>query len=189
MRVVLASASPRRRALLETAGFEIVVRAADIDETQHDRETPTEMVLRLALAKASAVDGDGAVVVAADTTVALECVVFGKPSSDDDARRMLGALSGRTHDVVTGICVSIVVNGKRQNTAVSETTRVAFRTLGGADIESYLRTREHVDKAGAYGVQGSASVLIERVDGCITNVVGLPMPLLLRTFAQMGVHR
>jgi septum formation protein len=183
IRVVLASASPRRRDLLRAAGVDAEVRAADVDETPLAGELPEALVVRLASAKAAAVGAsdDDAIVIAADTTVALGAAIFNKPVDDVDAARMLSALSGRAHHVHTGFCVrrgGDVVEG-----AVA--TRVTFRSLRDDDIAAYLATGEHRDKAGAYGIQGAAAVLVERVDGSITNVIGLPVAEVLAAVASL----
>ncbi len=171
MRVVLASASPRRRALLEAAGFVVVVCPADIDESPLAVEAPDQLVRRLARAKALACVRFDDAVVAADTTVALGALILNKPIDDDDAARMLRLLSGRAHTVFTGWCV-------RRPGRLSEgvvATSVTFRALHETDIEAYLATGEHRDKAGAYGIQGAAAVLVARVEGSLTNVIGLPV--------------
>lgn len=174
VRLVLASASPRRQALLAACGFDLVVDAADVDEAVVDDEAPADLVLRLARAKASAVarrHPADAIVVAADTTVALDRAILNKPVDDADARRMLGLLSGQTHSVLTGFCV-------RRGDVVRDgvvVTAVAFRALRDVDVDAYLRTGEHRDKAGAYGIQGAAAVLVSSVAGSLTNVIGLPI--------------
>jgi septum formation protein len=182
--VVLASASPRRRALLEAAGIAVSVQPPHVDETPAGDEAPATLVARLARAKAAAVDAD-AVVVAADTTVALGSLIFNKPVDDADAERMLRALSGRTHEVLTGWCVR---RGDIAEDGVVA-TRVTFRALDDTDIASYLATGEHRDKAGAYGIQGAAAVLVDRVEGSLTSVIGLPVAEVvgaLRRLASRG---
>lgn len=174
MQIVLASASPRRRALLEAAGFDLVVDAADVDESPLPGETPEDLVKRLARQKALAVasrHGADAIVVAADTTVALGDTIFAKPVDDADAAHILRQLSGRVHLVWTGF--SVVRGLHRHTEAVA--TEVGFRRLDEADIAAYLRTGEHRDKAGAYGIQGAAAVLVATVHGSLTNVIGLPV--------------
>jgi len=174
VQIVLASASPRRRALLEAAGFYLVVDPADVDETPLPGEAPEDLVKRLAQHKALAVSrryASDVVVVAADTTVALGADIFAKPVDDDDAARILRLLSGRTHDVWTGFSV---VRGSHQHTQ-AVATAVGFRRLDERDIAAYLRTGEHRDKAGAYGIQGAAAVLVATVHGSLTNVIGLPI--------------
>jgi septum formation protein len=176
-RLILASKSPRRLALLQAAGFDVVVQQTAIDETPLPNESPAALVRRLAEAKAAAIApaAAGGVVVAADTTVALGHTIFNKPDDDDHARAMLRALSGQAHTVLTGVCVARH-GGQR---SFVEETRVWFRVLSESDIEAYLRTGEHTDKAGAYGIQGAAAVLVARVEGCLTNVIGLPIAALL----------
>ena len=172
MQIVLASASPRRKALLEAAGFVVDVRPADVDEAPLPGELPEDLVRRLARAKADAVPNtDDDAVVAADTTVALGALILNKPVDDDDAARMLRLLSGRVHMVLTGWCV-------RRGAVLQDgvcVTAVTFRALGDDDIAAYLQTGEHRDKAGAYGIQGAAAVLVARVEGSLTNVIGLPV--------------
>lgn len=171
--IVLASASPRRRQLLAAAGIAVDVRPTDIDETPAVDELPDALVRRLARQKAEALGTVEGLVVAADTTVALGPVILNKPVDDDDARRMLRALSGRAHSVFTGWCVRRPV-GERCRSGVVETT-VVFRRLTDDDIDAYLATGEHRDKAGAYGIQGAAAVLVATVQGSLTNVIGLPV--------------
>ena len=182
--VVLASASPRRLQLLATAGVVVTVMPTDIDETPHEGESPADLVHRLACEKAAASTAMGALVIAADTTVALGSVILNKPLDDDDARRMLHLLSGRRHSVFTGWCVrdtrgvdagaaAVVVAGVVE-------TGVVFRELDDDDISAWLATGEHLDKAGAYGIQGAAAALVATVDGSLTNVIGLPVDEVLR---------
>ncbi len=182
--VVLASASPRRLQLLATAGVVVTVMPTDIDETPHEGESPADLVRRLACEKAAASTAMGALVIAADTTVALGSVILNKPLDDDDARRMLHLLSGRRHSVFTGWCVrdtrgvdagaaAVVVAGVVE-------TGVVFRELDDDDISAWLATGEHLDKAGAYGIQGAAAALVATVDGSLTNVIGLPVDEVLR---------
>ena len=174
---VLASGSPRRRDLLAQLGLHFTVRPADIDETHQDGEPPAAYVERLARAKAAAVPGE--LVLAADTTVAVGPQILGKPVDAADARRMLGLLSGREHQVFTGIAT-------RSHSRVVQ-TRVWFKRLTQAEIEWYVNTPEPYDKAGGYAVQGLAAAFIERLDGSPTNVIGLPLPETLELLAQAGL--
>ena len=170
--LVLASSSPRRQQLLSAAGYALEIIPADIDETPRPSEEPWSLVARLSREKASAIAAAaGVIVVAADTAVVLDGVAYGKPFDDDDARAMLRRLSGRTHQVMTGWCVrrGDVVDG-----GVVETD-VTFRHLGDDDINRWLATGEHRDKAGAYAIQGAAMVFVARLEGCLSNVVGLPV--------------
>ena len=184
-RLVLASASPRRRELLETLGVDLSVRAADIDETPRRGEPPRDYVQRLSAEKAAAVAMTvpaTTLVIAADTTVDLAGRILGKPESVDDARSMLSALSGATHQVHTGVTVR---RGDESITAVA-TTAVTFTTVTRALLDWYVATGEPVDKAGAYAIQGAGALLVERVDGSVTNVIGLPLTLVARLTAELG---
>ena len=167
--IVLASASPRRRDLLTAAGLSFEIFAPDVDETPLRGETPPAMVKRLSRVKAAAAAArfPGRLVIAADTTVALNGRSLGKPRDAAEAKRMLRALSGKTHFVHTGFCV-----GTRARVV---TTRVTFRELSRADIDRYVASGECFDKAGAYAIQGVGAALVERVSGSYTNVIGLPV--------------
>jgi len=174
---VLASRSPRRAELLQAAGFEFSVRAAEVDETPREGEAPREYVLRLAEEKARAVEADdGEIVLAADTTVVLGSEIMGKPADSADAARMLRALSGQMHEVITGICL----RGGIQAVCDYASTAVWFAELSDAEITNYVASGEPMDKAGAYGIQGLGSRFIERIDGSYSNVVGLPVALTYR---------
>jgi len=183
-RLVLASASPRRSELLGSVGLEFDVVPADIDEAQRPGEAPSDYVARLSREKAAAVVervGGEAVVVAADTTVDVDGVILEKPLDDADGRRMLSSLSGRTHLVHTGVTVSWSPRTRSAGTAtqVVETqvveTAVRFVELSARAIDWYLSTGEHLGKAGSYGIQGAAGAFVERIDGSVTNVIGLPL--------------
>lgn len=179
--LVLASRSPRRSELLAAAGFEFTVRAADVDEARPEGEPPDEYVIRVAAAKASAVHaGEGEVVLGADTTVALGSEIMGKPADAADAHRMLTTLSGRRHEVITGICL-------REGSRILReccSTAVWFAPLSEAEIAWYVGSGEPMDKAGAYGIQGLASRFVERIEGSYTNVVGLPVGLVYRLLGE-----
>jgi septum formation protein len=183
-RLVLASGSPRRRELLERLGLEFDVVPADIDESARPGEDAIAYVERLAREKAVAVGTDGDVVIAADTTVELDGEIFGKPVDADDARRMLARLSGRTHRVHTGVAV----RRDGQARTGSATTFVQMVPLHRAAVEWYLGTGEPFDKAGAYALQGAGGVLVEKVTGSVSNVVGLPLTLLLELARQLGIE-
>jgi septum formation protein len=174
-KIILASRSPRRAELLAAAGFEFEVLAADVDETPLDVEDPAEYVERLAVEKARAVSAmrPGSRVLGADTTVTIDGVILGKPVDDEDARRMLRMLSGRPHLVHTGVAL---VSDRGIQSAV-DTTRVWFDAMTDEDISWYIATREQVDRAGAYAIQGFASRFIPRIEGSYTNVVGLPVAM------------
>jgi septum formation protein len=184
-RLILASASPRRRELLTQAGFSFTVKAADIDESVLPGEDPEAYVTRLAREKAQtifdALDDAAAVVLGADTTVVLDGEILGKPLDKADAVRMLRALSGRTHRVITGVAVVTA----RGTDGTAEVTEVRFCGLSDSEIAEYVETGEPMDKAGAYGIQGRAGKWIPRIEGCYFNVVGLP---LARVCAMLREH-
>jgi septum formation protein len=184
-RLVLASASPRRRELLGQLGITFEVSAADIDETPRPGEAAGAYVLRLAREKARAVAlrHPDAWVLAADTTVALDDALLGKPRDADEARDMLGRLSGRTHEVHTG--VALTGSGAEHATQVS--TRVTFRALSPGEIAWYAGTGEPLDKAGSYAMQGKGGFLVAAVEGSPTNVIGLPLGETLELLARAGV--
>ena len=172
--IVLASGSPRRRELLESAGVAFTVVSADIDESPLPEETPAEMVVRLAIAKAQAVVGrapSGAAILAADTTVDIDGATLGKPESAEDAQRMLGLLSNRWHLVHSGVCLL----GPGPLASFRVTTEVRFTDLRVHDIERYIVTGEPVDRAGAYAMQGGAAGFVAEIRGSVTNVIGLPL--------------
>jgi len=172
-RVLLASASPRRAELLAAAGITCDVAPADVDETRFPGEPPAVYCERLARAKADAVAARAPdrVVLAADTIVVVDGDVFGKPVDQADARRMLEHLSGRSHEVMTGVAVAAAGTVR---TAV-ERTEVEFIPLTPAEITCYVSTGEPMDKAGAYAIQGLASRFVARISGSYSNVVGLPV--------------
>jgi septum formation protein len=171
-RLVLASSSPRRSELLRTVGLEFDVRPADIDESVQDGESPTSYVHRLSVEKAAAIHpAPDTVVVAADTTVEVDGEILGKPIDDADARRMLELLSGRSHRVHTGVTVR---SGERAETRVI-TTSVTFAELTADTVEWYVGTGESTDKAGGYAMQGAGAALVSRIDGSVSNVIGLPL--------------
>ncbi|MGD1070642.1 MAG: Maf family protein [Bryobacteraceae bacterium] len=170
--LVLASRSPRRAELLAAAGIEFCVRAADVDETPLAGEAPRQYALRMADTKASAVAlGDDEIALAADTVVVLAGEIMGKPKDSADASRMLSALSGRRHEVITAICLR---NTGRTISDLSSTA-VWFAPLSEEEIQRYVASGEPMDKAGAYGIQGLASRFIDRIEGSYANVVGLPV--------------
>ena len=186
-RLVLASASPRRADLLRAAGLTFEVAAADIDERVHDGEGPASYVERLAREKAARVAATraDAFVLAADTTVVVDGEILGKPEDAIDAGRMLRLLSGRRHEVLTGVCLT--GPGPFERAAVVRTT-VAFARLTDEEIAWYVATGEPLDKAGAYAVQGLASRFIERIEGSHPNVVGLPVELVYAWCREVGIQ-
>jgi septum formation protein len=211
--LVLASASPRRQELLRNAGVPFTVQPADIDETPRDGEAPKDCAERLAREKALAVSATRPrdYVLGADTVVVVNGIILGKPTDADDAARMLRFLSGRKHEVITGVCLVAPVASSqlpvtsetntqavrlpdtvserlatrsRQLTTASETTLVTMCALADDDIREYIATGEPMDKAGAYAIQGMASRWIPRIEGDYSNVVGLPVALVWRMLRE-----
>lgn len=187
MRVVLASASPRRRELLAQAGVVFEVQTADIDETPLAEEQPAAYTSRLALEKARAVfhklgSPANTIVIGADTTVTIDGHILAKPEDDADATRMLKMLRGRGHVVITGVALVSL----EETVTHSEETTVFFSPMTEEEIAMYIATTEPMDKAGAYGIQGMAARWIPRVEGDYANVVGLPLAKTCELLKQLG---
>lgn len=182
----LASGSPRRRRFLLELGFDFRLLPGNIAETREEDEAPEPFARRLAREKAARASGapKGGVVLAADTVVAIDAEVLGKPADESDFRRMMGLLSGREHRVTTGVAVRIV-GGETHDLAV--TTRVRFRALTPEQIDWYWLTGEPDGKAGGYAIQGKGGAFVERIDGSHSNVVGLPLPETLELLEASGV--
>lgn len=206
--VILASKSPRRKQLLEEAGVKFVAYTgtSEVDESLDDdlKKDPKEAVKKLAERKAGAVVQDIlaqnpvglGIVIGADTTVVLDGEMMGKPYSADHAREMLGRLSGRTHEVITGVSVWMIMlneseeNGGDGNVSLgfrsfSESSFVTFKELTPETINAYVATGETIDKAGAYGIQGKGAALVEKYEGDYNNIVGLPVETLLKNFPDL----
>ena len=186
LRLILASASPRRRELLTQAGYVFDVEPAEIDETPRAQELPGAYVQRLAEEKAEAVLAKHAafhgklIVLGADTTVVCGGEILAKPESAADARRMLRLLSGRTHQVLTGVAAAT----REGVVSAVESTEVVFAEIPEAELERYCATAEPLDKAGAYGIQGYAARWIPRIEGDYFNVMGLPIARVVRLVEQ-----
>lgn len=180
--LVLASASPRRQELLRNAGISCVVQAAAVPETLQPGEKPRAFAERLAREKALAVfrQRPGDIVLGADTIVVVDEHILGKPRDDGDAARMLRLLSGRSHQVITAVCLA----GKAFEDVRSETTTVTMSAFDVGEIQDYIATREPMDKAGAYAIQGMASRWVTRIEGDYFNVVGLPVALVWRMLRE-----
>ena len=187
MKLILASASEPRAEILRDAGFSFSIMSSAIDETPFPGESAHDLVQRLAFLKAELVAARAvapAIVVGADTEVTLEGHIFGKPRSTDDARRMLEALSGHTHTVVTGVALIRLPDAERRT--FFDSTLVQFAPLTEEDITRYLATGEPRDKAGGYAIQGHAGRFIPRIEGCYFNVVGLPLARLQHALTELG---
>lgn len=190
VKVILASASPRRAQILRDAGISFESIRTNVKERRKRRESATAMTRRLAYAKAQAAlttlrrNPLQAIVIGADTTVQVNGELLGKPRSVAEARRMLKKLSGKTHRVVTSVAAIRLAD--HAESIATETTRVSFAPLNANDIAKYVATGEPLDKAGAYAVQGVGGRFIERIDGCYFNVVGLPLARLYRMLIDLG---
>jgi septum formation protein len=184
MPLILASASPRRAELLRNAAIAFTVEPAYVAEHPHPNEKPLEYAQRLARDKARTVFAKypDSAVLGADTVVVVDEHLLEKPADKEDAARMLRLLSGRTHQVITGVC--LVAPSFEQTEA--EITQVAFSRLSEEEIKYYVQTGEPMDKAGAYAIQGIASRWVERIEGCYFNVVGLPLPRVYRMLRACG---
>ncbi len=178
--MILASKSPRRQELLKYITNNFKVMSADADESLPEGITPEKAVLHLSKIKALPFMDSGETVIGADTVVSADGVILGKPKDEKDAEKMLSFLSGRTHSVFTGVTV---INGEKHESFCCE-TKVTFYKLSENDIKSYLKTGEYKDKAGAYGIQGYGSLLVEKIDGDYFNVVGLPVSRLSRILSR-----
>jgi septum formation protein len=182
--LVLASKSPRRAELLRRLGLEFRIVAAEVDESYVDHEMPADHAERLAREKAITIarQESGALVIGCDTIVIIDSDVLGKPRDKDEALRMLLRLAGRDHEVITGVAVA---SGERMYSAI-ERVRVRFRSLGRSECEAYVATGEPMDKAGAYGIQGFGSALVDSIEGDYFAVVGLPVSRTLQLLNRAG---
>jgi septum formation protein len=185
LRVILASASPRRRELLTLIGIAHEVRPADVNEDVRPGEVPATYVDRLAREKAGVIASEhpDALIIAADTTVVRDGAILGKPADVAEAERMVASLAGRTHEVCTGIAVQ---RGAHAASAV-ERVAVTMRPLTAAEVRAYVATGEPMDKAGAYGIQGFGATIVARVDGDYFSVMGLGLTRLVRLLDEVGV--
>ncbi|MEE1321570.1 MAG: Maf family protein [Acutalibacteraceae bacterium] len=185
-RFIVASASPRRREILENAGYFFEIIPSDADETVKGGLSPEETVCELSRRKALSVlsENPDAVVFGCDTVVTLDGQILGKPENDDDAKRMLRTLSGRKHTVSTGVCIADRTNIK----TFYNTTEVEFYPLSEETVESYVSTGECSDKAGAYGIQGYGRVLVKEIKGDYFSVMGLPVSETARVLKEFGIE-
>ncbi len=185
-RFILASASPRRREILTNAGYDFEVVASDADESLSTALGASETVAELSRRKAHSVSASfpGAVVLGCDTVVSLDGEILGKPENEEQAFSMLGKLSGRVHEVYSGVCIT---DGKQDYSFVCS-TQVEFYPLSKETVLSYIATGEPMDKAGAYGIQGYGSMLVKRINGDYFTVMGLPVNECARALAKLGVN-
>ena len=186
--IILASNSPRRKELLSQIGLTFTSDPADVDERILPGEGAEEYAIRVALDKArvAAERAGTGIIIAADTIVLLDTAILGKPADSRDAERMLDMLSGRMHTVITGMAVMDAAAGRTKTRVV--TTKVWFRNLTNEEIASYVATGEPLDKAGAYGIQERGALLVQKIEGCYFNVVGLPLSVLGEILADFGIN-
>jgi septum formation protein len=186
-KIVLASASPRRKKLLEQLGLKFEVDPSLFPEKVEPGVPPQKLAGIMALAKALAVAGrhPDAIIIAADSFIVIDGRILGKPHTPEEARRMLGELSGRSHAAITGMAVVDTATGKTLSRSTE--TRVFMKRLTPEEIDAYVRTGEPLDKAGAYAIQGRGAVFIEKIEGDYTNVVGLPLGVLAEALIEFGV--
>ena len=169
--LILASKSPRRRELMKFITDDFIVKTADVDETLPENIAPADAVLYLSKIKAQPFRNENDIVIGADTVVAIDGIILGKPADENDAKSMLKRLSNRVHSVFTGVTI---IKGEREESFFVE-TKVKFYELSDEMIDNYIKTREPFDKAGAYGIQGYGCLLVESIEGDYFNVVGLPV--------------
>jgi len=188
-KIILASASPRRRELLQQIGYAFEVIPSQAEEHEAPGETPEEHVVRLSHDKAREVstrdDIDGRWIIGSDTIVLRDGIILGKPADDEEAAQMLQSLSGRSHRVLSGYAILDRKTGQSRCAAV--TTRVSFRALTDTEIAGYIASGEPADKAGAYAIQGIGAFMVERIEGSYSNVVGLPLCEVIRALEELGV--
>ena len=186
-KIILASGSPRRKMLLESLGVDFTAVSPDTDESFDEKLTPAEAAQHIAHKKAEAIARrhPGSAIIAADTIVVLHEVILGKPADEAQAFDMLCALSGKWHEVITGICIAH--NG--QSHMLAESTKVRFRDLSESFIKWYIATKEPMDKAGAYGIQGYGSLIVDRIEGDFYNVMGFPVSRIMGELDRMNIYK
>ena len=186
--IILASASPRRKELLEKIGLRFEVEPSNYEEDMHSGLEPHEFAQKISLEKAKVVASKhkNAIVIAADTFVVFGGQILGKPHTEEDARKMLETISGNSHSVITGF--SIIDTGKNKTLSKSVETKVYVRKLTMAEIDAYVKSKEPLDKAGAYAIQGLGAVIVERIEGDYFNVVGLPLSALTEALKEFGIN-
>lgn len=183
--IVLASASPRRKALLEQAGLKSIVYPSNYNEIINEKLPPAKMAERLSLEKAKAVyrNHKKSIIIAADTLIACRGKTLGKPKNKEDAKVMLKFLSGKTHSLVTGFTI---IDGNSIITK-SEETKVSMKEISKTEIDEYVKSKEPFDKAGAYAIQGLAKKFITKIEGDLSNAIGLPISSIMRELKKLGV--
>ena len=186
--IILASASPRRKELLEKIGLRFKVEPSDYEEDMHSGLEPHELAQKISLEKAKVVASkhENATIIAADTFVVFGGQILGKPHTEKEARKMLEAISGKSHSVITGF--SIIDTGKNKALSKSVETKIYVRKLTLAEIDAYVKSKEPLGKAGAYAIQGLGAVFVEKIEGDYFNVIGLPLSALTEALKEFGIN-
>ncbi len=187
-KIILASSSPRRKELLEMTGLKFSVDGVDYEERMDSglQPHPLARFLSREKAKAAAKKYSNAIIIAADTFIVLKGRLLGKPKTKKEAVKMLGSLNGKVHSVITGF--TVIDASKRRTLSRSVETKVWFKKLTGDEIDSYVRTGEPMDKAGAYGIQGLGAVIVKKIEGDYFNVIGLPLSALMDSLKRFGIY-
>ena len=187
-KIILASASPRRKEILEKTGLKFMVDASDYEEDLSLRMPARRLARYLSCEKAKAIANryKNAIIIAADTIICLDDKVFGKPRNESDAKRMLNIMNGRSHYVITGF--TVIDTGEGQSVSRSIVTKVYFKKITRKWIEEYVSTGEPLDKAGAYAIQGLGAAIVKKIEGDYNNVVGLPIDALMKALRKFGVY-
>jgi septum formation protein len=187
-KIILASASPRRKELLEKIGLKFEVEPSNYAEDMHSRLSPDELARAISLGKARAVarKHKNAIVIAADTFIVFGGKIMGKPNTEAEARKMLMALRGKSHSVITGFTILDTEENKVLTKSVE--TVIHIKKLTPEEIDGYVKSKEPLDKAGAYAIQGLGSVIVERIEGDYFNVMGLPLSALAESLTEFGIH-
>ncbi len=187
-RIILASASPRRKELLEKIGLKFEVEPSDYAEDMRSRLSPYELARVISLEKARVVarKHKNAIVIAADTFIVFKGKIMGKPSTEAEARKILMILKGKSHSVITGFTIMDTEENKVLTKSVE--TIVHIKNLTSEEIDAYVKSKEPLDKAGAYAIQGLGSVIVERIEGDYFNVIGLPLSALAEGLKEFGIH-
>jgi septum formation protein len=187
-RIILASASPRRKELLEKIGLKFEVEPSNYAEDMHSNLSPDELARAISLGKARAVarKHKNAIVIAADTFIVFRGKIMGKPNTEAEARKMLLTLKGKSHSVITGFTIMDTEENKVLTKSVE--TVIHIKKLTPKEIDAYVKSKEPLDKAGAYAIQGLGSVIVERIEGDYFNVMGLPLSALAESLTEFGIH-
>jgi septum formation protein len=190
VKIILASASPRRKYLLEKLGIPFEIEVSNFEEDMNLKLPPLELAKVLSSGKAEAVaknhSGEDVIIIGADTFVVLDGKILGKPHTPERAKEMIGKMSGRGHSIITGFTVIDTKSNKKVSKAIE--SKVYFRNLSESEIENYVKTGETLDKAGAYAIQEAGATLVEKTEGDFTTIIGLPIPALVEELKNFGIN-